>query len=141
MDWREDVLLPKVYGSLTSLSGRTLLGDDVVDKLATCSEQIEDYSQLRRHVYWAFGHDTATNDANKCGLLLIEELKKLHRQVEADAEQREEAIYRENTQQIQELLRPRDFDVEIVEHDPGGYAGGITFEVLDSETYKAMHLD
>jgi len=36
--WQDDTLIDDYYGSNSALSGRTLLGDDVIEKLATCGE-------------------------------------------------------------------------------------------------------
>ena len=38
LDWHDNILLPKVYGPLTSLVGQTLLGNNIIDKLTTCGE-------------------------------------------------------------------------------------------------------
>ena len=49
-DWREEELVEMAYPGVVSISGATVLGDDVVEKIAMCSECINTYSELRRHV-------------------------------------------------------------------------------------------
>jgi hypothetical protein len=39
-DWQEDVLLDAVYPGTTSISAETVLGNDVIEGLATCREWI-----------------------------------------------------------------------------------------------------
>lgn len=47
VEWRETVLIEFVYPGLSSMSGQTILGDDIVDKLAVCGERLETYEELR----------------------------------------------------------------------------------------------
>ena len=138
LDWRDNTLLPKVYGPLTSLAGRTLLGDDVIEKLATCGEQIESYSQLRQHARWALGHDMATNDANENGLLLVEELKKIHAELDDEEERRESSRYTANTQQDFQMFEPGTFNQGAIEEAPPLDWADIQlqFEVLTPEDFQ-----
>lgn len=139
LDWRDNTLLPKVYGPLTSLAGQTMLGDDIIEKLATCGEQIESYSQLRQHVRWALGHDMATNDANENGLLLVEELKKIRAEAEDEEEQRKSARYIvANTQQDFEMFEPGTFDQGANEEVPplDWENVQLQFEILTPEDFK-----
>ena len=46
-DWREEELVEMAYPGVVSISGATVLGDDVVEKIAMCSECINTYSELR----------------------------------------------------------------------------------------------
>jgi hypothetical protein len=75
MEWWDEVLVDEYYGSNNALSGRTLLGDDVIDKLATCGERIWDYSHLCQHTQWALGHDTTMESPNKWGRSLLAALE------------------------------------------------------------------
>jgi hypothetical protein len=138
LDWHDNVLLPKVYGPLTSLAGRTLLGDDIIDKLATCGEKIESYSQLRQHARWALGHDMATNDANENGLLLVEELKRIHAEADDEEERRESARYMANTQQDFEMFEPGTFNQGAIEQAPLLEWGNVQleFEILTPEDFQ-----
>jgi hypothetical protein len=36
-----------VYPGIVIISGATVLGDDVIEKIATCVEHIDTYSELR----------------------------------------------------------------------------------------------
>jgi hypothetical protein len=38
MDWADNDLVKEYYGVGTTMSGRMLLGNDIIEKLATCGE-------------------------------------------------------------------------------------------------------
>lgn len=48
--WRDVILLNAFYGDLTGLSGATIMADGVIEKLATCGEHLETYSQVQQYV-------------------------------------------------------------------------------------------
>ena len=48
--WREETLLNEFYGDLSGISGATIIADGVIEKLATCGEHLEMYSQVQRYV-------------------------------------------------------------------------------------------
>ena len=50
IEWREDELLDKIYPGTSSISAQTVLGDDVIDKLASCGECVETQAEMRRHM-------------------------------------------------------------------------------------------
>ena len=83
-EWRDDTLIDEYYGSNSALSGRTLLGDDVIEKLATCGERIWDYLHLRRHTRWALGHDTTSESPNKWGRSLLATLASIYTVLEEE---------------------------------------------------------
>ena len=60
MDWVDNDLVEEYYGVETTMSGRILLGNDIIEKLATCGERLNNYAELRRQAHWAFGHVTMT---------------------------------------------------------------------------------
>jgi hypothetical protein len=134
-EWRDDTLVDEYYGPNSALSGSTLLGEDVIEKLATCGERIWDYSHLRRHTRWALGHDTTTESPNKWGKSLLEVLARIYtvledteverqaelefeealREAEKDrvnktmGEERRKQGYLENTQKEWQIQTPADF--------------------------------
>ena len=71
-------MVDEYYGPTSALSGRILLGDDIIEKLATCGEHIWDYSHLCRHVCWALGHDNASESPNKWGRSLLATLASIY---------------------------------------------------------------
>ena len=120
-EWRDDTLVDEYYGPNTALSGRTILGDDIIEKLATCGERIWDYSHLRRHTRWALGHDTTLESPNKWGRSLLatlgsiyrdldEEENVCHAELEFEEASRVEQEYLENTQKEWQIQTPNDFE-------------------------------
>ena len=87
-EWRDDTLIDEYYGPNSALSGRTLLGDDIIEKLATCGERIWDYSHLRQHTRWALGHDTTMESPNKWGKSLLATLARIYTVLEDEEEVR-----------------------------------------------------
>lgn len=81
-------MIDEYYGPNSALSGRTLLGDDIIKKLATCGERIWDYSHLRQHTRWALGHDTTTESPNKWGKSLLATLARIYTVLEDEEEAR-----------------------------------------------------
>ncbi len=54
--------------------------DDIIERLAVCGERPRTYPDLRRHIHWAFIHDTKSKGPNSWGvrfLLLLEEIYNL----------------------------------------------------------------
>src|SRR5882762_9308408 len=45
-DWWEEVLLDAMYPSTTSISAETVLGNDVIESLATCGERIDSHAEM-----------------------------------------------------------------------------------------------
>jgi len=93
-DWREEELLEMVYPGIVSISGATVLGNDVVEKIATCGERIDTYSELRRHVRWAYGHDPVADGPNEYGTLLLACLSRIYQGFDEELaeEQRQQAL-------------------------------------------------
>lgn len=112
-DWREEELVELVYPGIVSISGATVLGDDVVEKIATCGERIDTYSELRRHVRWAYGHDPVADGPNEYGKLLLTRLSRIYQGFD-------EALAEEQRQQALatpfQVITPESFYA----HYPGG---------------------
>ena len=85
-DWRDNVLVESYWPGTTSLSGQTILGDDVIERLATCGERIESHHELRRHVRWAIGHDEETGKATMYGEQLLTQLSEIYSKLDRDVE-------------------------------------------------------
>jgi hypothetical protein len=58
--WRDNDLMDKFYPGVFIMSGVTILGDDIVEKLEKCGEQIESADALARHIRWPIGIDAET---------------------------------------------------------------------------------
>jgi hypothetical protein len=63
-EWRDDTLVDEYYGPNSALSKGTLLGDNIIEKLATCGKHVWDYLHLCQHIQWALGHDTTMDCPN-----------------------------------------------------------------------------
>jgi hypothetical protein len=78
IEWREDELLDKIYPGTSSISAQTVLGDDVIDKLASCGERVETQAEMRRHVRWAIGFDENTGYSTIYGDMLLAKLRSIY---------------------------------------------------------------
>lgn len=96
-NWQDETLLDAFYGDLTGLSGATIIADDVIEKLATCGECLESYSQVQQHVRWALGYDESTNMPTVWGDMLMTELEMIYKMMEGLEEAEEWAQYCANT--------------------------------------------
>ncbi|KIM82705.1 hypothetical protein PILCRDRAFT_70219, partial [Piloderma croceum F 1598] len=84
-DWREDVLLDTVYPDTTSILAETVLGNDVIEGLATCGECIDSHTEMHRHVRWAIGYDANTGLSTPHGDLLLVKLQAIYAKFNEDA--------------------------------------------------------
>ncbi len=109
MIWRETDLLEYNYPGLSSFSGRTLLGDNCIEKLVTCGELIDDYDHLQQHVRWALGEADEGVGPSDLGQQLISELVWLYKEVDAERKTQEQESYVTNTQTF-EIITPATFD-------------------------------
>ena len=79
--WRDNKLLEKFYGGTTILAGLTLLGNDVIEKLATCRECI-DFAQ---HAHWPIRFNVGMGASTECGNMLLQRLKTIYSKFDEDA--------------------------------------------------------
>jgi hypothetical protein len=86
VDWRDDELVESYWPGTTSLSGQSILGDDVIEKLATCGERVETYQELRRHVRWAIGHNEETGRPTIYGEQLVAKLSEIYVKFDKDTD-------------------------------------------------------
>lgn len=86
-EWHENELLEHVYPGLSTISGRTILGDDIVEKIVNCCERLTTYKELRRHARWVLGHDAETDGPSEIGTMLLAVLHKVYQQFDDEAEQ------------------------------------------------------
>jgi len=82
--WRDNELLDKFYGGTTILTGSMLLGDDVIEKLATCGERIETMDDFAQHAHWLIGFNVGTGASTECGNMLLQCLKTIHSKFDKD---------------------------------------------------------
>jgi hypothetical protein len=83
-DWREDVLLDAMYPGTSSISAETVLGNDVIEALATCGERIDSHAEMRRHVRWAMGYDSNTGLSTLHGDMLLNKLQAIYMEFDED---------------------------------------------------------
>ena len=83
--WHDNELLDKFYGGTTILVGLTLLGDDVIEKLATCGEHIETMEDFAQHAQWPIGFNVGTGTSTEYGDLLLQRLKTIYSKFDEDA--------------------------------------------------------
>jgi hypothetical protein len=108
--WRDNTLLNAFYGDLTSLSGATIIGDGVIEKLATCGERLETYSQVQRYVRWAHGYDESINMPTRWGNMLMTELEGIYKAMEDLEGAEEQAQYCANTMKDFIIMTEKDFE-------------------------------
>jgi hypothetical protein len=85
VEWREDELLDKIYPETSSISAQMVLGDEVIDKLASCGERIETHAEMRRHVRWAIGFDENTGYPTTYGDMLLVKLQSIYTKFDNEA--------------------------------------------------------
>jgi len=54
-------LIDAIYPGTTSISGATLLGDDVISKLSTCGACIKTKEHLQQQTLWYLAFDDQTS--------------------------------------------------------------------------------
>jgi len=104
--WRDNVL-DEYYGGMTGISGRTLMSDDVVDKIAGCGERPRSYAELRRHVVWALIHDGDTGGPNEWGERFILALQDIYKVLDAYDEERAEEEKRVEGERLEAQTQAR----------------------------------
>ncbi|KAF5332724.1 hypothetical protein D9611_005316 [Ephemerocybe angulata] len=90
VDWRDDAeeggLFGMFYGaaaaSISSISGNSLLGDDVIDKIVNSGAYIRTEEDLRRNVRWGLAFHDESNSLTKYGTALLAELEKVYKKAE-----------------------------------------------------------
>jgi hypothetical protein len=83
--WHENELLDRFYGGTSIIAGSTLLGDDVIEKLATCGERVETKEEFAQHARWAIGFNAGTGATTEYGDMLLERLKMIYSKFDEDA--------------------------------------------------------
>jgi hypothetical protein len=81
--WRDTELINTVYPSTQIISGSVLLGDDVIEQLATCGERIMTGADLKKHTRWYLGIDSSTGDLTVPGNLLLLQLQNIYATLDA----------------------------------------------------------
>jgi hypothetical protein len=82
--WRENELLDRFYGGTSIIAGSTLLGDDVIEKLATCGERVETKEEFAQHARWPIGFDAGTGATTEYGTMLLERLTTIYSKFDED---------------------------------------------------------
>jgi hypothetical protein len=81
-EWRDKDLLDKFYPGVSIMSGATLLGDDIVEKLTKCGERIENGDDLAQHVRWPIVIDAETHTLTAIGHELLAKLQTIYQIVD-----------------------------------------------------------
>ena len=76
--WRENELLDHFYGGTSIISGSTLLGDDVIAKLAVCGERVETMEEFTRNACWPIGFNPGTGEVTEYGHMLLDRLQMIY---------------------------------------------------------------
>lgn len=90
MDWREDVLLDRIYPGTITISPGTVLGDDVIDQLT--KERVETGIQLRQQTRWFLGFQDSTAELTEHGEALLHKLKDIYNDYDAEIQAEQERI-------------------------------------------------
>jgi hypothetical protein len=77
-DWRDKELLEKVYGQTSLMTGSALLGDDVIEKLASCGERVETKEEFAQHARWPLGFGIGNSGITDYGTMLLNRLKSIY---------------------------------------------------------------
>ena len=77
--------MDRFYGGTTILAGSTLLGDDIIEKLATCGERIETMNDFAQHARWPIGFNVGTGTSTEYGDMLLQCLKTIYSKFDNDA--------------------------------------------------------
>jgi len=85
VEWRDTELLESYYPGTSTISGETLLGDDVIEKLAGCGERIKTHEVLHQHVRWAIGFNESTREPTIHGDKLLVKLQQIYAKLDEDA--------------------------------------------------------
>ena len=77
-------MLDAMYPGTTSISAETVLGNDVIESLATCGERIDSHAEMHRHVQWAMGYDSNTGLSTLHGDMLLNKLQAIYTEFDED---------------------------------------------------------
>lgn len=80
--WRENELLDQFYGGTLIIAGSTLLGDDIIEKLAVCGERVETKEEFMRHARWPIGFIPASGEVTQYGMMLLGRLQAIYSQID-----------------------------------------------------------
>ena len=113
-----------------SISEGTLMSDEVIEKIVGCGERPRNYAEFRRHVFWAFIHDSNTDDLNEWGEKFLLVLQGIYEVLDTRDEER-----------TKEEKRARDGRLEV--EAQAQYQANIQkdFVVLTPETYSRQFND
>jgi hypothetical protein len=118
IEWREDELLDKIYPGTNSISAQTVLGDEVIDKLASCGERIETQAEMRRHIQWAIGFNENTGYSTTYGEMLLAKLRSIY--TKFDDETAAEDAHVAELQAMPGEIDPINFYSNSAQSDTGG---------------------
>ena len=78
-------MLDAMYPCTTSILAETVLGNDVIEGLATCGEWIDSLTEMCRHIRWAIGYDANTGLSTWHGDLFLRKLQAIYAKFYEDA--------------------------------------------------------
>jgi hypothetical protein len=105
--WRDEELLNKFYPGTSIMSGATLFGDDLVEKLALCGERVDSAAILARHIRWPIGIDAETHVLTPYGNELLAVLHKIYSMIDDQAAAEVARI--QHLRSLPEEVSPADF--------------------------------
>ena len=83
--WRDNEFLDKFYPGTSIVSSATLIGDDVVEKLAKCGERLETGEELGRHIRWPIRIDAETGILTPYSEDLLQKLQTIYKKIDNEA--------------------------------------------------------
>jgi hypothetical protein len=83
--WHDNELLDHFYGGTSIIAGSTLLGNDVIEKLAMCGERVETMQEFVRHAHWPISFNTDTGTVTEYGHMLLGRLQTIYSQLNDEA--------------------------------------------------------
>ncbi|KAK0235251.1 hypothetical protein EDD85DRAFT_922454 [Armillaria nabsnona] len=96
-EWREE-LVETIYPNTITISPATVLGDDIIEQLATCRERIGDANELKQRTHWFLGIEGSTGELTSHGVRLLEKLGEIYQDYDERVEQ--------ERKRLEELAKP-----------------------------------
>jgi hypothetical protein len=91
-EWRDEELIEAKYPGTTSISGATLLSNDVISKLSTCGTRVETKEHLRQQTRWFLAFDEETGNLTDIGEQLLRLLRDVYEEYDRNVEAAKDVI-------------------------------------------------
>jgi hypothetical protein len=91
-EWRDEELIDAIFPGTTSISGATLLSDDVILKLSTCGTRVETQEHLQQQTRWYLAFNKQTGNLTAVGEQLLKRLHDVYEEYDRKVEAAKDAI-------------------------------------------------